>query len=258
LSARIRSAAASTLASPACVARADVDSALEAVDLVPVDLRRVPALDFVERLLDRDDVDRLVDLLGWVMDNLPWAGDGRTLARRARSLASASVDAYLAIASKREVRSYADRALADDSARRILDAGRIAGSSRNRQPWRFLVLGEKTPAAAETVHNPSNVRGAALVVAIVVRGKGPLAFDAGRAAQNMMLAAWNEGIGSSPNGVADHDALSRLLGLADDERAVILLSFGSPARPVDPARRSAEEWIERADRKPFDEVVQRA
>lgn len=33
-------------------------------------------------------------------------------------------------------------------------------------------------------------------------GKGPVAFDAGRAAQNMMLAAWNEGVVSTPNGIA--------------------------------------------------------
>jgi hypothetical protein len=37
---------------------------------------------------------------------------------------------------------------------------------------------------------------------------------------------------------------------------VILLTFGYPARPLDPERRSPEEWIERADRLPFDEVVE--
>ena len=35
-----------------------------------------------------------------------------------------------------------------------------------------------------------------------------------------------------------------------------VLSFGYPARPVDPESRTAEEWIERADRLPFDEVVE--
>jgi hypothetical protein len=38
---------------------------------------------------------------------------------------------------------------------------------------------------------------------------------------------------------------------------VIVITFGYPARPLDPNRRSAEEWIARADRKPFDQVVQR-
>jgi nitroreductase len=169
------------------------------------------------------------------------------------------VDAFLAIASRREVRSYAKRPLPDDVVRRILEAGRVSGSSRNRQPWRFLELGDElAKRAAETVYAPTNLRGATLVVAIAVRGGGPVAFDAGRAAQNMMLAAWNDGVGSCPNGVADHDALAPLLELADDERVVILLSFGYPAGPVRPERRSADAWLARADRKPFDEVVRRA
>jgi nitroreductase len=44
------------------------------------------------------------------------------------------VDTWLAVASRREVRRYADRPLPDDVVRRILDAGRLAGSAKNRQP----------------------------------------------------------------------------------------------------------------------------
>jgi len=167
------------------------------------------------------------------------------------------VDAYLAIVSRREVREYADRALEPGVERRILEAGRVAGSGQNRQPWRFDVV--RTAALrerlAELVYEPGNVRGAALVVALVVFGKGPTAFDAGRAAQNMLLAAWAHGIGGSPNGVADHDGIVPLLGLAEGERTAIVLTFGHPARPVDPARRTPEEWVARANRKPFEAVV---
>ena len=88
-----------------------------------------------------------------------------------------------------------------------------------------------------------------------MRGKGPTGFDAGRAAQNMMLAAAGDGIGSCPNGIADPDALAAVLGHADDEQVATVLSFGYPARPVDPESRTPEEWIARADRLPFDEVV---
>jgi nitroreductase len=167
------------------------------------------------------------------------------------------MDAYLAVVSKREVRAYADRPLADDQVRRILEAGRVAGSSRNRQPWRFVVLEEVAERAAEMVHAPGNVRGAGLVVAIVMPPGGQAGFDAGRAAQNMMLAAWSNGIGSCPNGIADPEGLAALLGLSGEERVMIVLSFGYPERPRDPERYSPEEWIERADRKPFDQVVER-
>jgi nitroreductase len=47
------------------------------------------------------------------------------------------------VASKRDQRGYAERPVREDAVRRILDAGRIAGSAKNRQPCRFLVLGDR-------------------------------------------------------------------------------------------------------------------
>jgi len=167
------------------------------------------------------------------------------------------VDAYLAVASKRDERRYAERPIPDDVARRILEAGRVAGSSRNRQLRTFVVVGDRAriERLAETVHAPDNVLGAALVAAIAVRPVGPAEFDAGRAAQNVMLAAWNEGVVSCPNGMPDRARTGEALGLGGDEVPVIVLSFGYPARPRDPEARSAQDWIARADRRPFEEVV---
>jgi nitroreductase len=167
------------------------------------------------------------------------------------------VDAYLAIVSKREVRRYSYRPLPEDVVQRILEAGRISGSSQNRQPWRFVLVEKLRDQVAETVYEPTNVRGAALVIALAMRGRGPTGFDSGRVAQNMMLAAWNDGVGSCPNGVADGDALRALLDLPEDEKVSILLTFGYPERPVDPQARSAPEWIERARRRDLAEIVSR-
>jgi nitroreductase len=168
------------------------------------------------------------------------------------------VDVFLAIASKREVRAYTDRALPEEAVRRLLEAGRLAGSSRNRQARRFVALRDRAliERAAQAVYSPDNLLGAALAVAIVIRGKGPTGFDAGRAAQNMMLAAWSDGIGSCPNGVADPAALAAVLGHGEDEQVANVLGFGYPARRADPESRTPEEWIERANRLPFDEVVE--
>jgi nitroreductase len=165
------------------------------------------------------------------------------------------VDARLAIASKRDLRGYADRPVPEDVLVRILDAGRLAGSARNRQPWRFVVIesGELGEQLAETVYEPGNVRGAAFVVAIVGRNS----LDVGRCAQNMMLAAWNEGVGSCPNGMTDAARTAELLGLGDGEEVAIVLSFGYPTFEPRPERRSAEEWSARANRKPLDEIVER-
>jgi nitroreductase len=73
----------------------------------------------------------------------------------------------------------------------------------------------------------------------------------------MMLAAWNDGVASCPNGLADTDAAAELLGLEGDERPQIVLSLGYPARARDPEARPAEEWSRRARRKPLSEIVQR-
>ena len=163
------------------------------------------------------------------------------------------MDAYLAIVSKREVREYLPSPLEPEVERRILDAGRVAGSAKNRQPWTFLVVRERraVEAVAEAVYEPQNIRGAAFLVAIEMSGGAGI--DAGRAAQNMMLAAWAHGVGSCPNGVSDRIALNRALGLGEEDKVAVVLSFGYPVKAV--PRRTAEEWIERARRKPFDEVV---
>ena len=169
------------------------------------------------------------------------------------------MDVMLAVASKREVRDYAGRAVPADVERRILEAGRIAGSSRNTQARRFIVVADpdRRERLADAVFAPGNVRGAKLVIAIVAWGRGPTAFDVGRAAQNMMLAAWQDGVGSCPNGIADPDQASLVLGLGEQERIVIVITFGYPAAARHPERRSPAEWIARADRRPFEQVIQR-
>ena len=167
------------------------------------------------------------------------------------------MDTYLAIASKRDERRYAPRPVPDDVVERILDAGRLAGSAVNRQPWHFVVVADRASVArlAEAVYAPQNVLGAPLVVAVVIRGAA--AFDAGRACQNMMLAAWNDDVASCPNGIADAERVTDVLGLADEERVVNVVSFGYPARRRDPASRPAADWSSRANRKPLDELVRR-
>lgn len=169
------------------------------------------------------------------------------------------MDTFLAIASRRDERKTLPEQLPEDVAGRILDAGRLTGSSRNGQPWTFAVptTRARIEALAATVHVPGNLLEAGLVVAILVDGRGPTAFDAGRAAQSMLLAAWNEGIASCPNGVSDQDEARRATDARESETVTIVLSFGIPARPRDPASRTAGEWSARANRKALDEVVRR-
>ena len=167
------------------------------------------------------------------------------------------MDTLLAIASRRDERRTLPDSLTHELVERILDAGRLSGSSRNGQPWVFAVpTGRgRIEALASAVYVPENVLGAGLVVAILVSGKGPVLFDAGRAAQSMLLAAWSEGLASCPNGIHDVDGARAALDGAADETPVIVLSFGIPVRTRDVGSRSGEEWSASANRKPLAEVV---
>ena len=168
------------------------------------------------------------------------------------------MDTYLAVASKRDWRSYSDRSVPEDVQRRILDAGRLSGSSQNKQPWTFVVV--ETPETkerlAELVYAPSNVRTCAFAVAIATEG-GKYPLDVGRAMQNMMLVAWNEGVASCPNGLRDAEAAARALGLEEGVVPVNVPTFAYPKRPRDPEAKSAEDWSAEANRKPLEELLRR-
>lgn len=169
------------------------------------------------------------------------------------------MDTYLAIASRRDERQTRAEPLPDDLVRRILDAGRLTGSAKNAQPWTFVLPStrQRVEALAATVFVPGNLLDAGLVVAVLVAGKGPTRFDAGRAAQSMLLAAWNEGLASCPNGVVDQEAAQRATDAREGEEVAIVLTFGRPLRPRDAGTRTAEEWSARANRRPLEEVVRR-
>jgi nitroreductase len=160
------------------------------------------------------------------------------------------VETWLAIASKRDTRDYAETPISAEVEHRILDAGRVSGSSRNTQRWEFVVVETQRRELSECVYAPRNVATAQLVVAIV---GDAAAFDVGRASQNMMLAAWDAGVASCPNGIRDAEGAARICG----GEVKMILSFGYPARRRDPQARSADEWSARARRAPFDELVRR-
>jgi nitroreductase len=171
------------------------------------------------------------------------------------------MDAYLAMVSRRDERGYDRRPVPEDLVLRVLEAGRLAGSAHNRQPWRFVVVEDRDVLSqlAVCAFSPGLIVLAPLVivVAAVTEGTRFAGFDAGRAAQNMLLAGWAEGLVSCPAGLHDPARAASLLGLVEGEPPVVALCFGYPRVPRDPTRRSVAEWIRRARRRPLAEVVRR-
>lgn len=170
------------------------------------------------------------------------------------------MDAYLAVVSKREVRNYEPRAIPEQLLIRVLEAGRASGSSRNRQPWRFVLVTDqgRLRELSKSVAQPANV--ARCPAGIVIALTNPKAtFDAGRVAQNMMLAAWSDGIGSCPNTPTDERAVKQLLGVPDEIAVATIISLGYPA-PGEPRPRPGEDparVLSRIKRLPLAELAHR-
>ena len=146
------------------------------------------------------------------------------------------METWNAINSVRVVRRFAPRPLEDAHLQRILHAGRRAGSSKNQQRWAFIVIRDRDQLRALTKVGPyaDHLAGAAAAIALVTPDEtgarnNSVMWDLGRAAQNMVLAAWELGIGSVPATAHNQRITSELLGLPADRRCNFLLSFGYPA-----------------------------
>ena len=167
-------------------------------------------------------------------------------------------DAWTAIRTKRMVRSFQPRPLDADDLTRIVDAGRHSASSKNQQRWDFVVVQDRARLEALSKCGPyaGHVAGAAAAIALVTpdpRGAGAslsVIWDVGMAAENMMLAAWELGIGSVPATVYEHDLARSILGYPATHHCEYILSFGYPAESA-----ALNAPNKSGGRKPFDQMV---
>jgi nitroreductase len=184
---------------------------------------------------------------------MPEMRDAR--ARVAGEGGDASMDTYDAIVSQRAVRRFQDRPIPSEVLERILDAGRRAPSSMNEQRWAFVVVTERERlrGLARIGDHADHIAGAAAAIALVTPQaeedwrRESIQFDLGQCAQNLMLAAWEMGIGSVHAAVYDEDLVRELLGLPKGWRCDYALSFGYPARPPS----------EQGEREPLEALVHR-
>src|SRR5688572_27272576 len=97
------------------------------------------------------------------------------------------------------VREYQDKPIPEDVVKRILEAARLTGSARNQQHWDFVVVRNRDTLRrlGELASTGRYIANAPMAVAVVVPEGTYGYIDGTRAAQDMMLAAWEEGIGSN-------------------------------------------------------------
>ena len=90
-----------------------------------------------------------------------------------------------------------------------------------------------------------------MAVAVVVPEGTYGYIDGTRAAQDMMLAAWGEGIGSNWVGSGDTPEVKELLGIPNDRKVLVLIPFGYPAGSVGAGRKNRKALSEVAHAERF-------
>ncbi len=164
------------------------------------------------------------------------------------------MNVYDAVCAKRAIRHFADQPISDETLRKILHAGRLSGSSKNTQPWMFIVIRDRDrlKALSECGTYAAHLAGANVGVALLTPDpaqRWSIMFDLGQAAQNMMLTAWELGIGSVMATIYEPETARSLLGFPEEWHIRAAISFGYPSS--DPATKLAKKGM----RRTFDDVV---
>ena len=141
------------------------------------------------------------------------------------------MEVFECIRSRRTVRSFKSDPIPDRVVTRILQAGRWAPSSRNTQPWRFIVIRDRETLTAigKIATTGSFIAQAPLAIAIVMENADRPELDAGRALQQMQLLAWSEGLGTCFVGLRvgeQNRMIKELLGIPGEMDLITVLPFG--------------------------------
>lgn len=158
-----------------------------------------------------------------------------------------SNETYDLVLGLRAIRSYTDEPLREEDLAAILEAARWTGSSKNRQNWSFVVVtGDRLSDLAKCGTFTKPVKASAATI-VLVQEPGGNAFDIGRAAQNIMLAAKARGVASCPITLHREDRARDFLGAPPDRVVRYAVALGYPAEDAAPKRFGG--------RKPSESVV---
>jgi nitroreductase len=148
------------------------------------------------------------------------------------------------------VRQFQEKPIPEETVRRIVEAAHLTASSRNGQPWHFIVVQDREllrqlGALASTGRY---ITQAPLAVVVGMEQSIFGVSDASRAIQSMILTAWAEGVGSNWVGFQNLSQVNDLLDIPEETVILAIVPFGYPVAALGKGQKK---------RKPLGEVAHR-
>ncbi len=153
------------------------------------------------------------------------------------------------------VRQFQGKPVPEPIVRQIVEAGHLTASSRNGQPWHFIVVENKETLRKLGALAPTGPYIAQAPLAIVVAmEQSPFAVsDGSRAIQSMMLTAWAHGIGSNWVGFNNLKQVNPVLGIPEGIDILAIVAFGYPAKTIGKGQKKRKPLGEIAHRERWDQ-----
>ena len=144
------------------------------------------------------------------------------------------MDVFKAVKTMLAVRNYKDKPIPGEIVTRIVEAGRLTASAMNRQHWDFVVVqdGRTLKRLGELASTGPYIAQAPLAIAVTVPDSILGHIDGARAAQDMMLVAWESGVSSNWVGNVNTTEIKKLLNIPEDKLVLTVIPFGYPAKEI--------------------------
>jgi nitroreductase len=153
------------------------------------------------------------------------------------------MDVFEAIRKRRSVRSYTGDPIPKEDLEKIVDAGRLAATGSNKQPWDFIVVTDRDTIDQLRIASSWMDKAGAVIAVVLDPSSRWWVEDGSAAVENMLLAATALGYGScwlEGYTVPREDEFKALLGVPEKKRLLTLVPIGVPTawptkekRPLD-------------------------
>lgn len=156
------------------------------------------------------------------------------------------MDAFEAIHKRRSVRCYTGASISREDLLQIVDAGRLAASGNNRQPWEFIIITDRAMIERLKVASLWMENAAAIVAVIMDPASRWWLEDGSAAVENMLIAATALGYGAcwlEGDTFQREDEFKALLGVPVEKRLFTLLPVGVPAEWPAKEKKSLESVV---------------